>query len=176
MSRYVKEACEAIGVIGEGVREHFTAHGLRTKCTFFLFRAGHQNEIFSRKYGHSHPRSLKAYHKKDGVIGKILRADMFGENVMHIEICEDTSRKKCDDRHEDKWLPPSKKVRIGIESDGSNCVPGGNQERKLDGSLGNISEKSDGGKRTDVTANMGSTQHIEKPSTVNHTGIDSNWK
>lgn len=45
LPRYIKEACDAVWVIGEWVRDHFTAHGLRATCITFLFQAGHQKEV-----------------------------------------------------------------------------------------------------------------------------------
>lgn len=41
----MKEACDAIGIIDEGVREHFTEHCLRATCIIFFFQAGHGKEL-----------------------------------------------------------------------------------------------------------------------------------
>lgn len=86
ISKYVKEACDSVGVVGEGVRDQFTAHGLRATCITFLFEAGHQMQVIARKSGHRDPRSALSYHNTQGVLGQKLQADMFGENVPTVQI------------------------------------------------------------------------------------------
>lgn len=150
--------------------ENFAEPGWRESCSMFYFRQGTKKGIVSRKSGQWDPRSLLAYHNTDGVPEKMLQANMFGENARHFTIGEHTSGKECVGKHEDKWLPPPKKVRFGMEPDGSNCVRGENREGKLEVEMGSISAKLYAIHRTDGLVDMGSAQDIENPSTVNHDG------
>lgn len=120
------------------------------------------------------PKIIASLSNADGIIGRMVQADLYGENVRHVAIGEDTSVKDCDDKHEDKWVPPPKKVWFGMGSDGSNCDRGGNQERQLEGGMGSISAKAYGGNRTYFAVNEVSTKDIGKPSTVNHDGSVGN--
>lgn len=86
LPRYVKDACDAVGVVGEGVRKHMTAHGLRTTYITFLFEAGFQFQVIARKTGHRDPRSALAYHNTDGVLGKQLQANMLAEEIGELKI------------------------------------------------------------------------------------------
>lgn len=55
LPKYVKEACESVGVVGERVRERFITHGLRATCKTFLFEAAHQFQVIARKSGYCDP-------------------------------------------------------------------------------------------------------------------------
>lgn len=54
---------------------------IRATCSTFRFEAELQFQVLARKIGHSYPRSARAYHNNDGVLGKQLQANMLGEQV-----------------------------------------------------------------------------------------------
>lgn len=78
LPRYVKEAYNVVGVVGEGFRKHMTAHVLRATCITFLFEAGFQFQVIARRCGHRDRRSVLAYRNNDGVLGRQSQDNMFG--------------------------------------------------------------------------------------------------
>lgn len=81
LPRYVKNECDAVGVDGEGVRKHMTAHGLQATCITFLFEAWFQFQVIDRQTGHRDPRSAFAYENTDTVLEKQLKANMIGAEI-----------------------------------------------------------------------------------------------
>lgn len=90
LPRYVQDDCSAIGVIDEGVRDQFTAHGLRPTAVTLLLHAGNKDQSVAKIIVHQNSKSVLAYAITDGVLseadavlnvwrrlGRMLREEIF---------------------------------------------------------------------------------------------------
>lgn len=64
LPRYVKEACDSVGMMGEGVSDHFTAHGLHTTVVTLLLEADPNEQLICKKTGHRNPKSVRWHTSK----------------------------------------------------------------------------------------------------------------
>lgn len=79
LPKYVCWACHKLSIKGEGVRDSFSAHGLRATAIKNLFESGFEKESVCRKTGHKQSSSLTRYHSNRGKLGQSMQLGMFGD-------------------------------------------------------------------------------------------------
>lgn len=79
LPRHIQDACDALGITGDGDLEYVTKQGKRAASISFLFEAGFQKEVASSKLGHRDLRSGLSYLNTDDNVGKSMQNTVFGD-------------------------------------------------------------------------------------------------
>lgn len=79
ISKYLIDACEKLGILGEGVFSRITVHSFRATVARQLYAAGFDDASVALRTGHRDLRSLKGYHNLRGDLGRQQQAAIFGQ-------------------------------------------------------------------------------------------------